>query len=232
MVGGRLGGRSILLLTGTAWLVQPAEAGAWAIGQGVQQWLASVSHETGDFGEAWRGDDSIEFGLGDGWTVNAKVESEIRLGDLYDDRSGFRLGVLKAFALTDRASFAVQASMLGGEAMDGPECAGEGYELRAAVGTSFSLLGREGYVNTEAAHRSRGSCDRQVVEIATGLEFATDWNLTLKAWQETGSDTRSAKAEAGISRDFGMFGVGVGWREEISGKFEEKGWVVSAQASF
>lgn len=229
---GRAGARSILLLAGTTSLAQPADAGAWAIAEGVQQWFATISHETGDFGEVWRADDFTEYGLGDGWAVNAKVESEIRISDVYDDRSGFRLGLMKAFALTDRASFAVQASAIGGEAMDGLECVGGGFEVRAALGTSFPLFGREGFVNAEAARRSRGSCARNVVEIATGLEFAPDWNLTLKAWQEQGNGSRSAKAEASLSRSFGFLGVGLGWREEISGEFREKGWVVSARATF
>ena len=232
MLGGRAGAHGFLLLAGAGSLAQPAEAGAWAIAEGEQQWFATVSRETGDFGEAWRADDFTEYGLGGGWAVNAKIESEIRIADFYDDRSGFRLGVMKSFALTDRAACAVQASFIGGEAMAGPECTGEGYELRAALGTSFSLFGREGFVNTEAARRSRGNCDRDVVEVATGLEFATDWNLTLKAWEERGEESRSAKAEASVIRDFGVFSVGAGWREEISGEFDEKGWVLLARATF
>lgn len=234
MVGGRrAGARGILLFAGSAALASPADAGAWAVGEGVQQWFATISRETGDFGEAWRADDFVELGLGGGWAVNAKIESQIRISDLYDDRSAFRLGVQKAFALNDRASFSFQASLLGGEAMEGLECQDSGYEARAAIGTSFSLFGREGFVNAEAGPRVRdGGCERTVAEIATGLEFAPDWNPTLKAWSEQGRGTRSAKAEAGLSRDFGPFSVGAGWREGISGEFEEKGWVVSAQARF
>lgn len=231
--GRRAGARSILALASTAPLAQPAHAGAWSVAEGVQQWFATISHETSDFGEAWRADDFVELGLGDGWSVNTKLESEIRIGSTYDDRSAFRLGVQKAFALTDRASFAFGASYLGGEAMEGPECLGDGYEARAAIGTSFSLFGREGFVNVEAARRSRSdSCERSLVEVATGFEFVTDWNLTLKAWTERGDGARSTKAEAGVSRDFGNFAVGLGWREEISGEFEERGWVVSARAAF
>lgn len=233
MVGGRrAASRSLLLLAGTTTLTQPAHAGAWAMAEGVQQWFAAVSHETGDFGESWRADDLIEFGLGGNWAVNAKIESEIRISDFYDDRTAFQVGVLKAFALTDRASFALQASVLGGEAVEGPECQDAGLELRAALGTSFSLFGREGFINAEAANRSRGGCDRQIMEISAGLEFAPKWNLTLKAWDERGSGSLSTKAEASISRDIGNFRIGVGYREEISGKFEEKGWVASLGAKF
>lgn len=233
MVGGRRATvRGLLWLAGTTTLAQPAHAGAWAMAEGVQQWFAAVSHETGDLGEAWRADDFIEFGLGGNWAINAKIESEIRISDIYDDRTGFQVGVLKAFALTDRASFAVQASLLGGEAVEGPECQDAGLELRAALGTSFSLFGREGFVNAEAANRTRGNCERQVMEIAAGLEFAPKWNLTLKAWDERGSGSLSTKAEASISRDIGAFRIGLGWREEISSKFEEKGWVASLRATF
>lgn len=233
MVGGRAGTRTLLFLMGTTSLAQPAFAGAWAVPEGKQQWFANVSRETGDFGEAWRADDYTEYGLGDGWALTAKVETEIRIGDTYDDRSGFKLGVHKAFALTDRASFAFQASLIGGEAMDGIECIGDGYEARAAIGTSFSLFGREGFVNGEVAHRSRsGGCERSGAEVAAGLEFLPDWNLTVKAWTDEGGGSRSTKAEAGLSRNFGLFSAGIGWREEISGEFEEKGWVVTARAAF
>lgn len=233
MVGERAATRMILLLAGTAPLAQPAFAGAWATPEGKQQWFATISRESGDFGQAWRADDYTEYGLGDGWTLTAKVESEIRIGDVYDDRSGFRLGVHKAFPLSERASFALSASYIGGEAMDGLECLGDGYEARAAIGTSFSLFGREGFVNGEIAHRSRSSgCERSGGEIAAGLEFAPDWNLTIKTWTDRGGGSRSAKAEVGLSRDFGVLSVGVGWREEISGDFDEKGWVLSARATF
>lgn len=168
--------------------------------------------------------------MGDGWQVVTKLESQISIGDTYDDRSGFRLGVQKAFAIDDRTSFSLLASYLDGE-LDGVECAGGCYKVRAAIGTSFSLDGRDGFVNVEAGHRAREDCERNVFEVATGLEFASSWNLGRKAWQDGGSD-RSTKAELNLGYEFGSVGVGIGWRKEISGNFEEKGWVVSASTRF
>ncbi len=220
-----------MLVTGGA-AAPAAEASAWALAEGVQQTFATVSRETGDFGQSWRADDYVELGLGDGWALNTKIETNIRINDLYDDRSGFRVGLLKAFALGERASFSVQASLLAGESLDGVECEGEGWEGRAALGTSFSLAGREGYVNLEAGRRFRGDCERGVVELATGLEFATNWSMELKAWQDGPSSTGSAKAEIAVSHNFGPLAVGVGWREEISGNFAEKGWLLSARGQF
>lgn len=220
------------MLAGGGTLAPAAHAGAWTLQEGQQSWFATVSRETGDFGQAWRADDFTEFGVGDGWGVNVKIESEFRIGTTYDDRSGGRLGVQKAFAIGERGSVSVQGSLLLGESLDGPECQGGGYEARAAVGTSFSMLGREGYVNVEAARRFRDSCERNVFELATGLELAPAWNLGLKAWKDGQGVSASAKAEISTSYDFGLFAVGVGWREEISGNFSEKGWVLSASSRF
>lgn len=227
--------RLLCRLTPLACIAQAApgaNAGAWSLPQGAQSWLATLSHETGDFGDAWRADDFTEMGLGDGWAVNIKVESEIRIGSTYDDRSGARLGIQKAFAIGDRGSLAVQASALVGESLDGIECEGEGHEVRAAIGTSFNLWGREGFVNLEAGHRQRGDCERNVNEAAFGYDFAPDWNFTLKLWTEGGGETGVAKAEASLMRDFWGLGVGLGWREEISGNFEEKGWVLNGRVRF
>jgi hypothetical protein len=199
---------------------------------GAHSWLASISRETGDFGEAWRADDFTEIGMGDGWGVNIKVESEIRIGTTYDDRSGVRLGIQKAFSLGDCGSIAIQASALLGESLGGVECEGERYEVRAAIGSSFNLWGQEGFVNLESGHRTRGDCERSVTEAAVGYDFAPGWNFTVKAWTEGGAETGVAKAEVSLMRDFWGLGIGVGWREEISGNFEEKGWVVNERARF
>jgi hypothetical protein len=209
-----------------------AEAGAWSLPEGVQQWLATISRETGDFGEAWRADDFTEIGLGDGWALNFKVESEIRINTTFDDRSGARIGLQKAFPIGERGSIAFMASALVGESLDGIDCEGEGYEVRAAAGTSFNLWGREGFVNAEAGHRARGDCTRDVGEVAVGLNFAPDWHVNLKAWSEGGGETGVANVEASVMHDFWGIGVGVGWREEISGNFEEKGWVLNGRMRF
>lgn len=225
-------GRGVLFVAASGALAPGAHAGAWTLAEGVQRTFATISREDGDFGQAWRTDDFSEIGLGDGWGLNAKFESEIRIGDRYDDRSGFRVGVQKAFAIGERGSVAISASVLAGESLDGPECVGEGLEARAAIGTSFNLWGREGFVNVEAGQRSRGGCERSVVEFASGYEFAPSWTLGLKSWSEGGAETGSAKAEIQLAYDFQIFAVGVGWREEISGNFEERGWVVSASGAF
>jgi hypothetical protein len=53
-----------------------------------------------------------------------------------------------------------------------------------------------------------------------------------KGWTEQGSYADSTKAEAMLLHDFGSLSTGLGWREEVSGEFEEKGWVISAWKTF
>ena len=54
----------------------------------------------------------------------------------------------------------------------------------------------------------------------------------LTAWREGGAETASAKVELMLAYDFEIVAVGVGWREEISGNFDEKGWVLTASGAF
>jgi hypothetical protein len=99
--------------------------------------------------------------------------------------------------------------------------------VRAAIGTSFYLWGQEGFVNTESGHRSRGDCERSV-EVAVGLEFAPDWNLTFKAWQEQGG---AETGRQGGGRMRGLLGCSaLAWAgaRKYQANFEEKGWVVNS----
>jgi hypothetical protein len=233
MVGGSASLRWLVVISGVAPLAAPAFAGAWTQKAGESQTISSVSRETGDFGEAWRSDEYLETGFGGGWGFNLKVEGEIRIADTYDDRTAFRAGLQKSFALGERASFSVIASWLGGEALDGPECESDGYEARTALGSSYAIGSREAFVNLEAAWRARGEdCERGVIEAAAGIEFAPRWSVLVKAWHEEGDGALSAKAEASLVHDFGPMAVGLGWREEISGAFEERGWLVTARAAY
>jgi len=143
------------------------------------------------------------------------------------------VGVKKSFAIGDRAAFALQATWLGGEALDGPECASQGYETRAAVGTSYSVGGFNGFVNVEAARKARGgACERIGLELAVGLDLAKDWRVLGKTWSERGDGAESAKVEASLCHDFGKYSAGLGNREEKSGAFKEKGFVVQVWAPF
>jgi hypothetical protein len=233
MLGGSAAARWAIAISGIAPIAEPAFAGAWTPEAGSFKSIVSVSREAGEFGQVWRSDGFSEFGFAGGWAANFKFETETRIEGLVEERSGFHAGLQKSFALGDRASFSLMATYLGGEALEGPDCVGEGYETRAAIGTSYALGTRETFVNVEAGWRSRGDfCGRNLIEASAGIEVFPKWQVIGKAWSEKGDGARSIKAEATLLHDFGDVSLGLGWREEISGEFEEKGWVVSAWTEF
>ncbi len=227
--GGGAGARWVLAISGAAAFAPSAWAGAWTLPADKRQTITTVSRETNDVGETWRADDFDEFGLGGGWAFNLKVETENRFGLENDSRTSIRAGVQKSFAIGDRASFSVTGSYLNGESLDGLDCEGEGYETRAAIGTSFNLLGREGFVNVEGASKVRDdTCHRTSFEVTAGVEVVRKLTVIGKAWTEDGSFAHTTKVEGTLLYAWdNKLSIGAGWREEISGDFEEKGWVVS-----
>ena len=223
---------TVLAAAGGA-VASEADAGAWTQTPGERLEISTVSRETGDFGETWSSDLHIEYGVADGWGINAKIASQFRYGVIEDDRFTLEAGVQRSFTLGDRAACAIKGSLLGAEALDGPDCQGLGYEARAAIGASRNVLGREAFVNIEAARRERSDgCTRALAEIAAGVELAPKWRTLVKAWSEEGDGARSAKIEAGVFREFDNYSAGLGYRREISGAFEESGIVVSLWGRF
>lgn len=229
--------RWLIAVTATAPLAAPAFAGAWGQQKGDVLTIATVSRASVEGGRTWRAEAMAEAGLGGGWGVNLKVDTEDRRAGFGDTNSSWRLGVQKSLPVGDRGSVALIATYVGGDSYDGSYCQGDRGEIRGAAGTSFRLLGREAFVNVEAGWRSRGQdsaedCDRTLGEIAFGVEVADGWNATVKSWVEDGGEGESAKVEASLSHRIGEFDIGLGWRQEVSGVFEEKGWLVSVMRRF
>lgn len=205
-----------------------ADAGAWTPAAGTGQSIVSLSFDESEFADKFRAEAFGEYGLGDGWALSLKAETEYKVGEVQDapwadDRSSYRAGVQKSFAVGPRASVGVQASYLAGEALEFPECVGDGYELRAMGGVSFNALGREGFVNIEAGHRERSGCSRNIIEGAAGLNLTPKWRVIVKGWREEGERLVAEKVEASLYRDFGGYSLGLGYREEVSGLYDERG---------
>lgn len=226
--GGTASVRWLAVFTGVAPLAEPAFAGAWTQPISGSQTISSISREEHSAGETWRADNFGEYGLGGGWGFNMKFETEMRFTTDDDKRLGFHAGVQKSFPIGERASFSMIATYLGGESLDGPDCLGQGYETRAAIGTSFSMGEREGFVNAELGWRARGSCQREVFEVTAGIDIAPSIGLVAKVWNDDSTFAQSTKAETTLLYELADdFAIGFGWREELSGDFEEQGWVLS-----
>jgi hypothetical protein len=225
----------MLAASGAALCGEHAFAGAWVQQPGHRQQITDVSRERGDFGETWHTSAFSQYGLSKTWGGTLKVDTQIREDQQYDDRTALQAGVQRAFSFGPRGGMlSLGGSLLAGEALEGPDCRGNGWELRAAYGLSAKVAGHNGYVNVEAAFNERGSaCRRNLVEGAAGIDITPKFHVIVKAWSETGDKARSAKAEAGLLYDISKkYSAGLGYRQEISGAFNESGFVASVWRRF
>jgi hypothetical protein len=225
----------MLAASGAALCGEHAFAGAWVQQSGHRQQITDVSRERGDFGETWHTSAFSDYGLGKDWGGHLKVDTQIREDQNYDDRTSFDAGLQRAFSLGQRGGvISIGASLIAGEALEGPDCRGNGYETRAAYGLSGKVAGHNGFVNIEAAYRERGSaCQRNLAEGAAGIDVTPKLHVIIKAWSETGDKARSAKAEADLLYDISKrYSAGFGYRQEVSGAFNESGFVVSVWRRF
>lgn len=220
-----------LLLVGLP--VGEACAGAWTQPPGHNQSINSFSRERGDAGETWRSDSLGEYGFAGNWGGRLRLETQLRPDESADDKLSVEIGVQRAFALGERSSVSISASALAGEALEGPDCRGGGFETRAALGRSFAIPAGNAFVNVEAAFRSRGSaCERVVTEAALGGDLGLSFRAIAKVYTETGDRAHSEKAEAMLLYDFGKTSAGLGYRREVSGRFKEEGIVVQVWRRF
>lgn len=231
---GRTGAaRCVLALSGAAIPVGEASASAWARPPGDGQTINTISVERGDFGETWRFDDLIEFGLTEGWEGNLKIDSSYRYHDFVDSRLSLQAGVKRSFAIGERSAVAVQGSILGGQAVQGVACNGLGFETRVAAGTSFDLAGRNAFANVEGALRTRGEgCDRTLAEATLGVDLFGGLSTIAKVWTEQGSGSETVKAEGMLLWTIGGVTLALGYREEVSGAYDEGGLVAGYWSRF
>lgn len=226
--------RWVFAASGAALCGGHAFAGAWVQQPGHRQQITEVSRERGDFGETWHSSAFSEYGLGKNWGGRLKVDTQVREDQNYDDRTALEAGVQRAFGLGRRGVVSIGASLLAGEALEGPDCRGNGYGVRGAYGLSGRVAGRNAFVNIEAGFSERGpDCQRNLVEAAAGIDVTPKFHIVIKGWSETGDKARSAKAEADLLYDIGKtYSAGLGYRREVSGAFDESGFVVSVWRRF
>lgn len=220
-----------LLALGSAPLAPVSYAGAWTQTDGERLEITSVSRETGDFGETWLSELYIEQGVTSRWSVIGKVATQTRFADSgRKERTAGDVGLRRSFELGSRTSLAIQAGVVVGDTLLDENCSGTGYEARLALGRSW---GKTGFVNVEAGMRSRGdACDRLLSEVSSGVNVSDDWRVLGKVMSDVGKYGHSTKAEATLFREFETFSLGLGYRGEISGKFEESGVVVALWSRF
>ena len=133
-----------------------------------------------------------------------------------------------------RAAF--EGGIVGGEAIGGTigGCDTLGGEARLSIGGGGrSEKGRNWFIFFDGAVREHGNCRRQRIEAGFGQEVAKNWFATTKVFLDQGSgNARSAKFESVISRRFGQFDLGLGYRQEFGGRFSEDSLIISLERRF
>ena len=209
-----------------------AHAGAWTHERDAGYSSLDMQRESSEFGSAWRSESYLEFGATDRLTVVTKAETLQRDQDGGEDRLAGLVAVRREFVQVEGLVLSGQLGTLFGESLEGPVCEGVGVESRIMAGWSGATGGRNVWLNAETGFRNQGGCGRWKTDLAAGLDLNDDWRTQAKAYWQSGDGPRSLKVEAGIARRMGEQFIGVSYRREIGGAFEEEGWILSLSRSF
>lgn len=211
------------------------QAGPWVIEAGEAYGRGAIAFETVEGLQARRHDFYGEVGLGRGFALTTKAEQVI-FPDARDfDADGYRITVRKRVWDRDTFHVALEGGAVYGAAIGGVRgCDRLGGEARASAGVSGQWYGSDWYLFGDVATRVHAEgCWRQRLELGGGQEVARNLFVTNQVWIEGGSEqSRSVKVETGLLYRLSRADISLAWREEVSGRFEESGLVVSLAARF
>lgn len=218
-------------------IIDEAVAGPW--GQGAGRTYAEIAAlgQLIDGAGAVRGELYAEYGVTDKWTIIGQAEG-VRFPQLSgQDQYAYRATARRQIWQKGRFTAAFEGGVVGGEAIGGTigGCDSAGGEARLSVGATGQTKRRERewFAFADVIAREHGNCRRQRLEAGFGQEVASNWWSVNKVYLETGSgDARSIKLDSKISRTFGRNELGLGYRQEVSGRFREIGVVVSLVRRF
>ncbi len=212
-----------------------AQAGPWVRKAGDVYARAAVAAESVDGLSAYRYDGYGEVGLTGQWTLTAKAE-QVRFADAADfNAEGFRVTLRRP--LYRRKALIVSAEMgaVHGAAIGGVTgCDRLGGEARLTAGYSGSIASSDWYVFADVATRLHAEgCWRERAEFGAGQEIASNIFVVTQYWFERGSErSRSDKIETALLWRVGDIDLSVAWREELSGRFNETGFVFAIARRF
>jgi len=217
--------------------VGTASAGPWSQGKGHVYAEVAVLGQRIDGAGAVRGELYGEYGLTDKLTLTGQLEG-VRFPQLSgQDQYAYRATARRQIWQKGRFTAAFEGGVVGGEAIGGTigGCDTVGGEARLSIGATGRTKRneREWFAFADAIIREHGNCRRQRLEAGFGQQVLPKWWSVNKVYVETGSDNaRSIKLDSKISRTFGRNELGVGYRQEVSGQFRERGILVSLVRRF
>ena len=232
-MGGFFRGLGAVAISATAPL--PVMASPWVKPKGDAYARLAWAREEVQGLDAQRLDIYAKRGLSDAWTLTAKAETLIF--DEADDfnSTGYRLTLRRGFRQDKPVRLAVEAGLVGGEAINGFNgCEGLGGELRLSAGGGWQVKESDHFAFVDVVRREHeDSCFRNRLELGIGQTFQQDWQLITQFWLEHGSgDARSDKSEVSLVRKMGWADLTLAYRYEFSGRFDERAFVVALSKEF
>lgn len=209
-----------------------SHASAWTLPKDTGYQSLNVGYERGDYGDNWRQDSYLEFGMTNDWTVTGKMETVWRAEANYNDRSSGQIGLKREIWQKDAWHVTGQSTVYVGEKLDDEACGGLGAEVGVAAGYSKMWGDTSLYGFVETATGARQGCEHVTVDAVIGYQPDRKWDVQVKAFSEQYPGREFSKLEAGISRKFGDSYIGVGARQEMSGAFEENSVFMSIWRQF
>jgi len=209
-----------------------AVAGPWGQGDGNTYAEIAVLGQRIDGVGAARGELYAEYGVTDKWTVIGQLEGVTFPALSGQDQFAYRATVRRQIWQKGAFLAAFEGGVVGGEAIGGTigGCDSVGGEARLSVGASGKTRrnDRSWFGFVDGVIREHGNCRRQRIEAGYGQEIFPNWWSVNKVYLETGTgEAQSIKLDSKISRKFGANELGLGYRQEVSGRFREIGVVVS-----
>lgn len=212
-----------------------AQAGPWGLEPGDGYGRFAISAEEVNGLSAQRYDLYSEVGLPLSLTLTAKAE-RVEFPNAKDfSAEGYRATLRHGLWSRETVKVAVEVGAVYGAAIGGVRGCNElGAELRVTSGASGRWDGAHWYVFGDVATRIHAQdCWRDRLEFGAGQEIYRNLYITNQVWLERGSErARSAKIETGLMYRFERVDVSLAVREELSGRFDETGVVVSLARRF
>lgn len=215
-----------------------AEAGPWVRDDGGWYARALAARDSLNGEEGWRLDLYGEYGLTPKLTATLKNEAVIYPGAPAFDRDLWRLTVRRTLASHKGWTAAAEIGAFHGSTLNGSAasglvfCEGAGFEGRLGAGWSGSYRGRPLYTFVDVARLSQGDgCDRTRLEAGYGQDLTRNIFIGQQLWfEEAAISGQSVKTETQLGVHFGPVDVSLGYREEISGNFNENAVLIAVSA--
>lgn len=207
-------------------------AGAWVHGDEKGYSSSGFQRDAGEYGDAWRADTYIERGVGENWAVVAKAETLWRDADSGEDRLAGQVAVRRSLFGGGGFVASGQFGVLLGESLEAPLCEGTGTDSRMLAGWSGPVGGKKVWISAETGFRNQGGCGRWKTDLALGIDLDDLWKLEAKAFHQSGDGPRSLKLETGLARKFDDQFIGLSYRREVGGAYEEDSWILTLSQQF